>query len=279
MSGSLDASARRLIALALEEDVGPGDVTSVLVAPDALGAAVFRAREPMVLAGTEAVREVFRQLDPAVQVDFHQGDGQRAVAAQVLGHLQGPVRGMLTGERTALNLLQRLSGIASAARRAQDAVGPHPTQIVDTRKTTPGLRSLEKAAVRAGGAANHRVGLFDGVLIKDNHIAALGGVKAAVERARAEIHHLLRIEVECDDLDQVDEAVAAGADVILLDNMSDETMSEALGRINGRALTEASGGISLERIPSIAALGVNFISMGALTQSAPAVDIGLDWDG
>jgi len=274
----LDAHARRLITLALEEDIGPGDVTSSLIAPDAMGAAVFRAREPLVLAGTWAVREVFQQLEPAVQVAFEHGDGRAAGPGDVVGRLQGPVRGMLTGERTALNLLQRLSGIATAARRAQEAVGRHATQIVDTRKTTPGLRSLEKAAVRAGGAYNHRVGLFDGVLIKDNHIAAMGGLTAALERARDEAHHLLKIEVECDDLDQVDEAVAAGADVILLDNMSDQTMAEALRRIDGRAQTEASGGITLERIPQIAALGVDFISMGALTHSARAVDIGLDWD-
>ena len=278
MRDALDAHARRLITLALEEDIGPGDVTSAIIAPDAMGAALFRAREPLVLAGTAAVREVFQQLEPAVQVGFEETDGRHAEPGEVLGRLQGPVRGMLTGERTALNLLQRLSGIATLARQAQEAVGSHATKIVDTRKTTPGLRSLEKAAVRAGGAFNHRVGLFDGILIKDNHIAAVGELTAAVERARTEAHHLLKVEVECDELDQVDEAIEAGADIILLDNMSDETMAEALRRIDGRALTEASGGITLERIPKIAALGVDFISMGALTHSARAVDIGLDWD-
>jgi nicotinate-nucleotide pyrophosphorylase (carboxylating) len=169
--------------------------------------------------------------------------------------------------------------VATLTRRAVRALGDETAcKLVDTRKTTPGMRALEKAAVRAGGGHNHRFGLFDGVLIKDNHIAAAGGVQKAVEAARARAHHLLRIEVECDRLDQVDEALTAGADVILLDNMSDEKLAEAVQRIGSRALTEASGGVTLDRLGRIAAAGVQFVSMGALTHSAPAVDLGLDWD-
>jgi nicotinate-nucleotide pyrophosphorylase (carboxylating) len=276
---TLDAHARRLIQLALDEDVGPGDVTSAIVDPSVPGRACFVAREALCLAGTDAVREVYRQVDPAVKVAFSAADGSSLAAGEEAGTLTGPARSLLVGERTALNLLQRLSGIATVAHRAQAAVSGTRCRVVDTRKTTPGLRSLEKAAVRAGGAFNHRVGLFDGVLIKDNHIAAVGGVRMAIERARAISHHLLKIECECDTLTQVDEAVAAGADVVLLDNMDDATLREAVARVAGRALTEASGGVTLARLPAIAATGVDFVSMGSLTHGARAMDIGLDWAG
>jgi nicotinate-nucleotide pyrophosphorylase (carboxylating) len=275
---ALDACSRRLIALALEEDIGPGDLTSALLPVDLAGRAAVLAKSDLVLAGTEAFTEVFRQLDPAVRVDWRAADGADVARGQVVGAVTGPARSLLTGERTALNLLQRLSGIATQARRAQAAVQGTRARVVDTRKTTPGMRTLEKAAVRAGGAFNHRVGLFDGVLIKDNHVGALGGVSAALERARAVAHHLVRIEVEVTTLAQVDEALAARAEVILLDNMDEETMRAAVARIGGRALVEASGNVTVERLPAIAACGVDLISMGSLTHTVRAADISLEWE-
>lgn len=273
----IDAITRRLIALALEEDIGPGDITSQLIPPEHEGRAEVRARHGLVLAGTEAFTEVFRQLDPEVHVEIMMSDGASVDDGGKCGEVIGPSRSILMGERTALNLLQRLSGIATRARQAQDLVRGTKAKIVDTRKTTPGLRALEKAAVRAGGAYNHRFGLFDGVLIKDNHIAAAGGVGAAIENARARAHHLVRVECECDTLEQVEEALQARADVILLDNMSVETMRRAVERVGGRALTEASGGITWDDLPRVAATGVDFISMGALTHTVTAADLSLEW--
>jgi nicotinate-nucleotide pyrophosphorylase (carboxylating) len=261
------------------EDLGPADVTSLCVPEDAPGRAAIVARQTLVLAGSATTHAIFDRVDPRTRVEFEVQDGTEVEAGTRVGFLEGKARSLLRGERTALNFLQRLSGVATLTRRAVRALGDETAcKLVDTRKTTPGMRALEKAAVRAGGGHNHRFGLFDGVLIKDNHIAAAGGVQKAVEAARARAHHLLRIEVECDRLDQVDEALTAGADVILLDNMSDEKLAEAVQRIGSRALTEASGGVTLDRLGRIAAAGVQFVSMGALTHSAPAVDLGLDWD-
>lgn len=268
----------RLIALALEEDLaGAGDVTtSALVPASAQGRAEFLAKEPMVVAGTNAAERAMRAFDPALRVRFSVEDGLGAERGQIIGTVDGPLRSILTAERTALNLLQRLSGVATAASRAARAVAGTACQVLDTRKTTPGWRALEKAAVRAGGAANHRFGLYDGVLIKDNHIAAVGSIAEAVRRARAGAHHLMRIEVEVVDLAGVDEALAAGAEVILLDNMELGTIRAAVERIAGRAKTEVSGGVTLERLRDIAAAGVDYVSMGALTHSARGMDISLE---
>jgi len=273
----LDAITRRLIALALEEDIGPGDLTTQLIPLEFEGRARIRARHGLVLAGGAAFAEVYRQLDPEVHVEMLLDDGATVDDGGICGEVLGPARSILTGERTALNLLQRLSGIATRARQAADLVQGTRARIVDTRKTTPGLRALEKAAVRAGGGYNHRFGLFDGVLIKDNHIAAAGGVAEAVENARARAHHLVRIECECDTLDQVEEAVRARADIILLDNMTPAELKRAVEMIGGRALTEASGGITWDHLPEVAATGVDFISMGALTHSVIAADLSLEW--
>lgn len=268
----------RLIALALEEDLGSaGDVTTnALVPAEATGVAEFLVKEPLVLAGLEVARRTFAVVDSRLEVDFTARAGERIASRQVVGTVRGPLRGILTGERTALNFLQRLSGVASAAARAAQALAGTRCRVLDTRKTTPGWRTLEKEAVRAGGGANHRFGLYDGVLIKDNHIAAVGSISEAVRRARASVHHLMKVEVEVVDLAGVDEALAAGADVLLLDNMDTATMHKAVQRVGGRALVEASGGITLERLPEIAAAGVDFVSMGALTHSARAMDISLE---
>lgn len=274
---SVDAITRRLIALALEEDIGPGDVTSLLIAPDQIGSASVLARTALVLAGSEAFIEVFRQVDPEVRVAFSMADGAEVPPGTIVGTVEGRSRSLLAGERTALNLLQRLCGVASMARRAVAAVAGTKARVVDTRKTTPGMRALEKNAVRAGGATNHRIGLFDGVLIKDNHVRAAGGVGPAIRAARPNAHHLLRIECEVTTLTELEEALAERADVILLDNMTAATMRRAVEITAGRAVLEASGGVTVARLPEIAATGVDLISMGALTHSAPAADIALEW--
>lgn len=268
----------RLIALALEEDLGgAGDVTTVALVPaSAVGRAEFLAKEPMVVAGTEVALRAMRAVDPALQVCFSVADGAAVERGQVMGTVEGRLRSILTAERTALNLLQRLSGVATASSKASRALAGTRCRVLDTRKTTPGWRALEKAAVRAGGGANHRFGLYDGVLIKDNHIAAVGSIGEAVCRARAGVHHLMKIEVEVVDLAGVDQALEAGADVILLDNMDDAGIRSAVQRIAGRAKTEVSGGVTLERLPVIAAAGADFVSMGALTHSARGMDISLE---
>ena len=268
----------RLIDLALDEDLGSaGDITTcATVGAEAMGCAHFLAKEPLVLAGLGIAKRVFEKLDARCRTAFEFGEGAQVAAGQFFGAVEGPYRALLTGERTALNFLQRLSGIATATRQAADLLRGTPCQILDTRKTTPGWRALEKAAVRTGGGHNHRFGLFDGVLIKDNHIEAVGSLSEAVRRARRATHHLIRIEVEVESLAQVDEALAAGADVLMLDNMTIEMMREAIARIAGRAKTEASGGIRHDRLRAIAETGIDYISMGALTHSARAVDISLD---
>ena len=273
----LQAAIDRVIDAALSEDVGPGDVTSQAVIPaDLQFHGVMAAREPMVVAGLPLVAEVFRRVVPEASVTFEAADGGKVEAGSVIALLDGPAGGLLTAERTALNLLQHLSGIATLTRRYADAIAESKAVLLDTRKTVPGLRQLAKYATKLGGAQNHRMGLYDGVLIKDNHIAVCGSVKEAVARAKAAT--TLPVEVECDHLDQVADAVEAGADIILLDNMTTTQLREAVALIAGRAKTEASGGVTLETIAGIAATGVDYISVGRLTQSAPAVDIGLDWE-
>ncbi|MEW6658182.1 MAG: carboxylating nicotinate-nucleotide diphosphorylase [Thermodesulfobacteriota bacterium] len=266
----------RLIGLALEEDIGSGDVTTqALIPPDLQGEAQIRAKEKLVIAGLPVAARVFAKLDPEVQFAPQVQDGQDVEPGTVLAILTGPVAPILTGERAALNFLQRLSGIATFTKKMVEAVAFLPVALVDTRKTTPGWRVLEKYAVRLGGGRNHRRGLFDGVLIKNNHLTAVGSITEAVRRARKSAPHTLKIEVEVTNLEQLQEALNIGADVIMLDNMSDRDMARAADLTLGRALLEASGSMTLERLPQAAATRVNFISVGQVTHSAPAVDIHL----
>ena len=266
----------RLIDLALEEDLGPGDVTTQALIPvDLQGEAHIRAKEKLVIAGLPVAARVFQKLAPEVIFAPHLEEGQEAEPGAVLAILTGPVAPILTGERVAVNFLQRLSGIATFTKKMVEAVTFLPVALVDTRKTTPGWRLLEKYAVRLGGGRNHRGGLFDGVLIKNNHLTAIGSITEAVRRARKSAPHTLKIEVEVTSLAELEEALGIGADVIMLDNMSDADMAQAADLTLGRALLEASGSMTLERLPQVAATRVNFISMGALTHSAPAVDIHL----
>jgi nicotinate-nucleotide pyrophosphorylase (carboxylating) len=266
----------RLIDLALEEDIGSGDVTTrALIAPDLMGEAHLRAKQPLMVAGLPVAARVFHRLDPALKFESQAAEGQEVPAGQVLAVLTGPVAPILTGERSALNFLMRLSGIATFTRRMVKQVASSRAALTDTRKTTPGWRLLEKYAVRLGGGRNHRFGLYDAVLIKNNHLTAVGSISQAVRLARANAPPSLRVEVEVADLAGLQEALDAGADVIMLDNMDEETMARAVAITAGRAELEASGGMTRERLPRVAATGVNFISMGALTHSAPAADIHL----
>ncbi len=273
---------RRAVRAALAEDIGRGDVTTLATVPRAARAlATMRAREPVVVAGLAFAESAFRQLSPAVRIKRRARDGQRVEAGQEVLEVSGPARALLGAERVALNFVQRLSGVATLTARFVEAVKGTRAQILDTRKTTPGWRRFEKYAVRCGGGQNHRLGLFDMVLIKDNHLAALreakpNAIAAAVARARRQFPKL-RIEVEADTLEQVAQAVAAGADLILLDNMPPAQLRQAVKLIGGRAKTEASGGVNLKTVRAIAATGVDYISVGALTHSAPAVDLGLDF--
>ena len=274
----LDPSeAASVVERALREDVGPGDVTTLLtVEADARARAHLVFKEPGVVAGLDLAIAVFTTLAPGITVELHARDGEKRLHAPVLlATLDGQARAILTGERTALNLLSHLSGVATLTRRYVDAVAGTGAVILDTRKTTAGLRSLEKYAVRAGGGTNHRVGLYDAILIKDNHLAAAGGVRPAIERARAAIPPL-PIEVEAETLDQVREALAAGADRILLDNMPLARLREAVALVAGRCPLEASGGVTLATVRAIAETGVDFISVGALTHSAPSLDVSLE---
>jgi nicotinate-nucleotide pyrophosphorylase (carboxylating) len=268
--------ARRVIRMALAEDVGTGDATSAATIPESLRFhGVLRSRQPIVVAGLPVAAATFEAVEPSARFLARVKDGDRIDADTILAEVEGPARGLLTAERTALNILQLLSGIATTTRAYADRIAGTGCILLDTRKTIPGLRTLSKYATRCGGATNHRMGLFDGVLIKDNHIAVCGSVGAAVKRARDAGQS--RIEVECDTLDQVAEAVAAGADILLLDNMPPQTLARAVALVAGRAKTEASGGVNLETIRAIAESGVDYVSAGRITQSAPAVDIGLDW--
>jgi len=277
------AEIRTAVQDALAEDVGSGDVTTLAIVPaEATAHAVMRAREALTVAGLAFAETAFRELSEKSKLILRAHDGERVPANAVLMEMTGPARGLLTAERVALNFAQRLSGVATLTSRFVEAVKGTSTKILETRKTTPGWRRFEKYAVACGGGTNHRFGLFDMVLIKDNHLAALqntapNAIAAAVQRARAS-YPKLKIEVEADHLDQVDQALEAGADIILLDNMNNATMRVAVEKCKGRAKTEASGGITLERAAQIAALGVDYISVGALTHSARAVDIGLDFE-
>ncbi len=265
---------------ALAEDVGAGDVTALaLVPPNQVGTAVALSKEAGVLAGNAIGARVFTLLDSAVQATPLLEDGDALTPGARFLRIEGPLQSILTGERVALNVLRHLSGIATLTRAFVKAVEGTGAQIIDTRKTTPGLRLFEKYAVRVGGGHNHRMGLFDGVLIKDNHIAACGSVATAVERARESVHHLLKVQIEAKTLEQVAEALEAGADGILLDNMSPETMAEAAAMARGRAFTEASGGITLDSVREAACSGVDLISVGMLTHSAAALDLSLDIEG
>ena len=262
----------------LAEDLGiGGDVTSSATIPaDATFTADMNCREPIVVAGLEIAAAFFRALDPKVRAEPSVGDGEKVEAGTVLMHLSGNARAMLAAERSALNTLQHLSGIATLTRRYVDAIVGSGAVLLDTRKTLPGLRSLEKYAARMGGAQNHRLRLDDGVLIKDNHVAACGGVAEAVGRARAASTRL-QVQVEVDRIDQIEPALGAGADRLLLDNMPPAMLREAVALVAGRVPLEASGGVTLETIRAIAETGVDYISVGRITQSAPAVDIGLDY--
>ena len=263
---------------ALAEDLGEGgDVTSnATISADARFTAELAAREPIVVAGLDVASAFFRKLDPAVEVQMLASDGDRVEAGSMLMRLSGNARAMLAAERPALNTLQHLSGIATLTRRYVDAIDGTGAVLLDTRKTIPGLRALEKHAARMGGAQNHRMRLDDGVLIKDNHVAVAGGVGPAVRAAKA-ANTGLQVQVEVDRIDQIEEALAAGADRLLLDNMDPPTLRRAVELVGGRVPLEASGGVRLDTIRAIAETGVDFISVGRITQSAPAVDIGMDY--
>jgi nicotinate-nucleotide pyrophosphorylase (carboxylating) len=272
-----------LVRAALREDIGDGDVTTLATVPaDLVASAIMVAREPLVACGLQVAEAVFHEVASQIEIKRTAIDGQRVERGQPLLHLRGPARGILTAERVALNFVQRLSGIATLTSRFVEAVAGTRARILDTRKTNPGLRSLEKYAVAQGGGTNHRIGLFDRILIKDNHLAALrleppNAIEAAVHRARAQ-YPRLEIEVEADTLEQVEQALLARADVILLDNMSTEDLRAAVWLVNGRAKTEASGGVSLATVRAIAETGVDFISVGGITHSARASDVALDFE-
>jgi nicotinate-nucleotide pyrophosphorylase (carboxylating) len=273
-------AVRRLIDLALEEDLGRGDVTTqAVIDAGATATAHLVAREPMVLAGLGICTAVFQRVDAQISAVALAKDGDRLAAGARVATYAGPAQSLLAAERTALNFVQRLSGIATLARAFVDAAAGTGLRIADTRKTTPGFRLLEKYAVRVGGASNHRFDLGSGVLIKDNHVAVAGGVGAAIQRARGKIPHGLKIEVEVDSLEQLEEALEAGADIILLDNFSLPDIENAVLRSRAckhKPLLEVSGGVTLERIANLARTGVDIVSAGALTHSAPAVDLALD---
>jgi nicotinate-nucleotide pyrophosphorylase (carboxylating) len=263
----------------LREDIGRGDLTSEAIFPsDQMGRAAIVARQTFIIAGAKLIAgRVFKAQNPKIKVIDPLDDGTAVISGDVVLSVQGPVIDLLKAERTALNLLQRISGIATFTALYVNRVKDYKVRICDTRKTTPGLRMLEKYGVMVGGGSNHRFNLTDGILIKDNHIAACGSIEAAVERVRERVPHTIKIEVETDTLDQVRECLACGVDIILLDNMSPDMLREAVQLIDGKALVEASGGIVLANLEEVARTGVDIISIGALTHSAPACDIGMDW--
>lgn len=268
-----------LVRNALLEDLGlAGDITSAAVIPaDHRSVVVMAAREPGVIAGLDAAELVFQLVDPAIMMTRHVEDGASVVPGDIIATIEGPSRGLLTAERTALNFLGHLSGIASVTAKIAAAISGTKASIACTRKTTPGLRALEKYAVRAGGGMNHRFALYDAVLIKDNHIAVAGGVRAAIHSAKQGVGHLVKIEVEVDTLTQLREVMDEGVDAVLLDNMTPEQLREAVAIVAGRAITEASGRINPQTAAAIAASGIDLISIGWLTHSAPVLDIGLDF--
>jgi nicotinate-nucleotide pyrophosphorylase (carboxylating) len=269
-------STQHLIKIALKEDIGSGDITTDnLVDPDLEGKGVIIAKEPFVIAGLDVACQVFKHLNAEVIFTSIYSDGNFVKEGDTIAAVEGNLRALLSGERTALNFLQRLSGIATCVRSYVDELKNKRVRLVDTRKTTPGWRVLEKYAVRVGGAHNHRMGLYDGVLIKDNHIAACGGIKKAVDRIRTRVTHLVKIEVEVSTLDQVKDALKAGAEVIMLDNMSIGQIKEAVAFINKKALVEVSGNVTKSDLNSLADAGVDIISVGALTHSAGCVDMSM----
>ena len=268
-----------LVRAALLEDLGrAGDITTHAVVPaQARAETALVARQAGVVAGLDLAALAFRLIEPAIEIEVELPDGTRLQPGDRIATIDGPARGVLTAERVALNFLGHLSGVASATATLVEAVKGHKARICCTRKTMPGLRAVQKYAVRVGGGANHRLGLDDAVLIKDNHVVAAGGIGPAIEAARAGIGHLVKIEIEVDTLDQLKQALAVGVDAVLLDNMSPETLAEAVRLIDGRAIAEASGRITPATAPAIAASGVDLISAGWLTHSAAVLDIGLDW--
>jgi nicotinate-nucleotide pyrophosphorylase (carboxylating) len=268
-----------LVRMALLEDLGrAGDITSdALVPPELMTACNLVSRQPGYVAGLDLAKLAFELIDPAISVKIEKPDGTAVRGSDVIATLSGPARGILTAERVALNFLSHLSGIATATASMVAAVASYKAQIVCTRKTTPGLRAVEKYAVRVGGGSNHRFGLDDAILIKDNHIAIAGGIKLALRRAKGAAGHLVKIELEVDSLAQLQEALGEGVDAVLLDNMTPEILEKAVAMVNGRAITEASGRISLKTAAAVAAAGVDLISVGWLTHSAAILDIGLDF--
>ena len=270
-----------IVRAALIEDLGrAGDITTEAIVPrGAVAEAEIVARQPGVLAGLDAALLAFELADPGLRIERRRADGAGIARGEVVAHITGSARGVLAAERTALNFLCRMSGIATATRRLADAIAGTKAKIICTRKTTPGLRALEKEAVRLGGGANHRFGLDDAMLIKDNHIAIAGGVRPALERARRHAGHLVKIELEVDTLDPLAEALEVGVDAVLLDNMTPQTMRRAVEMVDGRAVTEASGRITVETAAEIAATGVDLVSSGWITHSAPILDLGLDIAG
>jgi nicotinate-nucleotide pyrophosphorylase (carboxylating) len=270
-----------IVRAALLEDLGrAGDITTDAVVPgNATAETSLVARAPGLVAGLDLALLAFKLVDPAIVATVQRHDGSSLASGDVIASVAGPARGVLTAERVALNFLCHLSGIATATAKIVEAVRDHRARITCTRKTTPGLRAVQKFAVRVGGGTNHRFGLDDAVLIKDNHIAAAGGVRPAVERVRAGIGHLVKVEVEVDTLAQLEEALAVGVDAVLLDNMRPEELRRAVAIVDGRAITEASGGVTPATAPAIAATGVDLISIGWLTHSVTALDIGLDYQG
>jgi nicotinate-nucleotide pyrophosphorylase (carboxylating) len=268
-----------LVRMALLEDLGrAGDLTSDAIVPaDRHATTLLVARQPGVVAGLDLARLAFQLIDPAIEMRVERNDGATLAPGDVIAAISGPARGILTAERVALNFLCRLSGIASATASIVAAIGNHKAKVVCTRKTTPGLRAIEKYAVRVGGGSNHRFGLDDAVLIKDNHVAIAGGVGEALKRAKDGVGHLVKIELEVDTLDQLKEALDHGVDAVLLDNMSPDVLAKAVQMVAGRAVTEASGRITPATAPQIAATGVDLISIGWLTHSVSILDIGLDF--
>jgi nicotinate-nucleotide pyrophosphorylase (carboxylating) len=270
----------KAVAEALAEDLGlGGDITTqATITAGTRASGVIAARKPGTIAGVQLAEAAFKTLDPFTQFEVVVGDGGRVDAGGVIARISGDARVLLTAERTALNFLGHLSGIATLTARYVSAVAGTKARIMDTRKTTPGLRALEKFAVRCGGGVNHRFGLFDAVLIKDNHIVAAGGIGPALERARAQSGHMVKVEIEVTNLDEIDEALQLDPDALLLDNMDVSLLRAAVREVAGRVVTEASGGVNLDTVGAIAATGVDLISVGALTHSAPVLDIGLDFD-